>query len=67
MDTTYRALPDTIGHLLTITDREALLARMQAIDLNGAYTDAMSAAEGMDPLQLEEARAIVRGWEADCT
>jgi hypothetical protein len=54
--------PDTIAHLLSVTDREALLARMQAIDPNGVYTDAASAADGYDPLELETAQAIVRDW-----
>ena len=38
------ALPVLFGQLLTITDREALLARMQAIDPNGIYTDTASEA-----------------------
>jgi hypothetical protein len=53
---------DTIAHLLSITDREALLERMQAIDPDGIYTDAASDAEGCDPLELETAHAIVRDW-----
>lgn len=46
-------------------ERAALLADLQKIDPNGTWTDEASAAEGLPPCRLSEARAALKKFRQD--
>jgi hypothetical protein len=48
-----------------MTTREGAISTLMSIDPNGVWSDEDCAAEGIEPLSLEEAMAMIRELEGE--